>query len=124
MSIIRSFVRLEIVRFLIDAQLPPALARHLATLGHEAEHVGDAGLLAASDERIWDHAVASGAVLVTKDEDFVTKRALNKHSGPAVIWVRIGNTTRQALIARLAAALPAIIEALERGETVLQIPDA
>jgi predicted nuclease of predicted toxin-antitoxin system len=124
MSIIRSFVRLEIVRFLIDAQLPPALARHLATLGHEAEHVGDAGLLLASDERIWDHASAVGAVLVTKDEDFVTMRALSKHGGPAVVWVRLGNTTKRALIARFEAAFAAIIDALKRGETVIQIPDA
>ena len=112
------------MRFLIDAQLPPALARHLVALGHEAEHVGDVGLLTASDERIWDHATAVGAVLVTKDEDFVTKRALSKHGGPAVIWVRIGNTTKQALIGRFTIAFPAIVEALERGETVIQIPDA
>jgi predicted nuclease of predicted toxin-antitoxin system len=112
------------VRFLIDAQLPPALAHHLMTLGHEAEHVGDAGLLTASDERIWDHATSVGAVLVTKDEDFVTMRALSKHGGPAVIWVRIGNTTKQALIGRFMIAFTAIVEALERGETVIQISDA
>jgi hypothetical protein len=27
------------VRFLIDAQLPPALARHLAAQEHDAQHV-------------------------------------------------------------------------------------
>ena len=112
------------MRFLVDAQLPPALARRLAALGHEVEHVGDVGLLTASDERIWDYAAAAGAVLVTKDEDFVTMRALSKHGGPAVIWVRMGNTTKQALIARFDAAFVAIIEALKRGETVIQIPDA
>ena len=123
MSITRSSVRLEIVRFLIDAQLPPALARHVATLGHQAEHVGDAGLLTASDARIWDYAAGLGAVLVTKDEDFVTMRALSKHGGPAVIWVRVGNTTKQALIGRFTSAFAAIVAALERGETVIQIPD-
>jgi predicted nuclease of predicted toxin-antitoxin system len=111
------------VRFLVDAQLPPALARHLATLGHEAEHVGDAGLLNAGDERIWDHATAVGAVVVTKDEDFVTMRALSRHGGPAIIWVRIGNTTKQALIERFDAAFAAIADALKRGETVIQISD-
>jgi uncharacterized protein (DUF433 family) len=64
------------VRFLVDAQLPPALAHHLVELGHEAVHVGDVGLLAARDQDIWRHALAIGAVLVTKDEDFVTMRAL------------------------------------------------
>jgi predicted nuclease of predicted toxin-antitoxin system len=32
------------MRFLVDAQLPPALARWLAAQGHEAAHVGDLGL--------------------------------------------------------------------------------
>jgi Domain of unknown function (DUF5615) len=58
------------VRFLIDAQLPPALARELGARGHEAEHVADLGLANAPDRAIWDRVIASGAVLVTKDEDF------------------------------------------------------
>ena len=33
------------MRFVIDAQLPPALARWLAAQGHEAEHVGDQQML-------------------------------------------------------------------------------
>ena len=40
------------LRFLVDAQLPPALARKLNTAGHEASHVLDVGLLNASDSRI------------------------------------------------------------------------
>lgn len=112
------------MRFLIDAQLPPALVRYLISLGHEAEHVGDLGLLTAGDERIWRHASESGAVLVTKDEDFVTMRALSKHGGPAIIWVRIGNTTRRVLLERFAAHFPALLEALHRGETVIQISDS
>jgi predicted nuclease of predicted toxin-antitoxin system len=124
MSITRSSVPIKAVRFLIDAQLPPALARHLAALGHEAEHVSDIGLLTAADKQIWDHAAAVRAVLVTKDEDFVTLRALSKQGGPPVIWVRIGNTTKQVLIGRFAAAFTTILDALERGETVIQISDS
>jgi predicted nuclease of predicted toxin-antitoxin system len=111
------------VRFLIDAQLPPALARHLVVRGHEAEHLADIGMLTASDALIWQRAVDSNAVLITKDEDFVTVRALSKQGGPPIVWVRLGNTTRRALIARFDAALPSILEAIERGETVVQISD-
>jgi predicted nuclease of predicted toxin-antitoxin system len=32
------------MRFLVDAQLPPALARWLAEKGHDARHVADVGL--------------------------------------------------------------------------------
>lgn len=110
------------MRFLIDAQLPPALARHFVALGHEATHVAEVGLLKAHDREIWQRAVVTGAVLVTKDEDFVTMRALSTR-GPAVIWVRIGNTTTPRLIERFSAAFPGVLAALERGETIVQIPD-
>ena len=62
------------MRFLVDAQLPPALARWLAAQGHEAEHVADMRMQAASDIAIWDHALASSAVIVTKDEDQLNRQ--------------------------------------------------
>jgi predicted nuclease of predicted toxin-antitoxin system len=108
------------VRFLVDAQLPPLLSRHLRELGHEAEHVADIGLSAASDRDIWNYARSNGAILITKDEDFVTMRAL-RADGPAVVWVRIGNTTRRALLTRFSAVQAAIFSALERGETVVEV---
>jgi predicted nuclease of predicted toxin-antitoxin system len=41
-----------IMRFLVDAQLPPALARWLSEQGHEAEHLLDIDSLQASDREI------------------------------------------------------------------------
>jgi predicted nuclease of predicted toxin-antitoxin system len=108
------------VRFLVDAQLPPALARFLAAAGHKAEHVSELGLERSSDREIWSKATALGSVIVTKDEDFVTLRAFQP-SGPAVVWVRLGNTTRDTLIKVMSSALPAIIVALQRGETVVEV---
>lgn len=110
------------MRFLIDAQLPPSLANHLSSHGHEAIHVSAIGLTTAADKVIWTHAAAIGAVLVTKDEDFVMMRALD-NQGPAVVWVRIGNTTKRALIARFAEKMSAIVQSLERGETIVEISD-
>ena len=64
------------MQFLVDAQLPPALARWLVAKSFEAEHVGDSGLSAASDADIWDYALRRDAVILTKDDDFAgrTKR--------------------------------------------------
>lgn len=56
--------------FLVDAQLPPALARWLCQQGHTAAHVEDVGLREAEDIAIWNHALSSGVIIVTKDEDF------------------------------------------------------
>ena len=111
------------MRFLVDAQLPPALARFLASAGHEAEHVDEIGLVSAADSNIWRYAKDHDAIIVTKDEDFVALRAFSGQ-GPAVVWVRIGNTTREALLGRMSSALPAVIAALERGETVVEVTGA
>jgi predicted nuclease of predicted toxin-antitoxin system len=45
------------MRFLVDAQLPPALARILSAKGFEAEHVYDVQLGTAQDSAIWDYAL-------------------------------------------------------------------
>jgi predicted nuclease of predicted toxin-antitoxin system len=111
------------VRFLVDAQISPGLARYLISRGHEAEHVSDLALTSASDKLIWERAFAQGAALITKDEDFVTMRALSRGDGPAIVWVRMGNTTTRALVAVFDSVLPGIIAAIERGETVVQVSE-
>ena len=108
------------MRFLVDAQLPPSLARYLNELGHESDHVVHLGLESATDRDVWDFAAAQAAVIVTKDEDFVTMRSL-REQGPAVIWIRIGNTTTPTLLETFSAAWPAIAAALERGESVIEV---
>jgi len=60
------------VNILIDAQLPPSLARLLVAAGHQARHVREVGLRDAPDPAIWDYAVREGAVILTKDEDSAT----------------------------------------------------
>ena len=61
------------MRFVVDAQLPPALARWLASQGVEAEHVFDVGLAEAPDAVIWQQAMERVAVVVSKDEDFALR---------------------------------------------------
>jgi predicted nuclease of predicted toxin-antitoxin system len=60
-----------------------------------------------------------GAVIITKDEDFVVRKMLE--SGPAVVWVRIGNTRRADLLRRLETHFASILDALERGETLVEV---
>jgi predicted nuclease of predicted toxin-antitoxin system len=108
------------MRFLIDAQLPPALARWLAARGHDAEHVADRGLAGASDAAIWSCADAIGAAIVTKDEDFAQRKALNE-GGPAIVWIRLPNTRRRDLLIWFESVLPQVLQALSRGETLIEI---
>jgi predicted nuclease of predicted toxin-antitoxin system len=48
------------VKFLIDAQLPPALARAFEAAGCGARHVRGVGLLRASDADLWAFAHREG----------------------------------------------------------------
>lgn len=99
------------------------LARKIVTLGHEAIHIGEVGMLSASDNDICKRAVELAAVLVTKDEDFVTMRALDTE-GPPVVWIRVGNTRNRELLDRFTELFPIILAALARGETVIEFTGA
>jgi predicted nuclease of predicted toxin-antitoxin system len=58
------------MKFVVDAQLPPALAAWLRDKGHDAVAVREIGLREADDGDIWSYARAERAIVVTKDEDF------------------------------------------------------
>jgi predicted nuclease of predicted toxin-antitoxin system len=108
------------MRFLIDAQLPPALARWLAARGHHAEHVADLRMSSASDAAIWEFATQTAAVIVTKDEDFAQRKVLNG-DGPVVLWIRLPNTRRRELLEWFESVLPDVLSALERGEALIEV---
>lgn len=108
------------MRFLVDAQLPPALAKWLAERGHESEHVGDHALQSASDRQIWDFALDHACVIVTKDEDFAQRRALTA-IGPSIVWVRLPSSHRRDLLEWFEKVLPDILIALDRVETIIEV---
>ena len=58
------------MKFLIDAQLPPALAAWLTRRGHQADHITEAKGLGVTDAEIWDLARKDSCIIVTKDRDF------------------------------------------------------
>jgi predicted nuclease of predicted toxin-antitoxin system len=98
------------MRFLVDARLPPALARWLAERGHTAEHGFDIGLHTADDRVLWDYAVSAGAV-ITNDEDFALRRTL-VDAGPSIV-----SLCRVTPVVEL----PTVIELLSRGEPLVEI---
>lgn len=108
------------MKFLVDAQLPPALARWLEAQGFEAQHVVDLGLGADTDRNIWKAAQQSNSVIVTKDEDFAILSTIEA-DGPPVVWIRVGNTTRRALLTWFEGLLPQITQKLNAGENLVEV---
>lgn len=108
------------MRFLVDAQLPPALPQWLVQAGHSAEHVQSFGLERADDTVVWAHAVKSHSILITKDEDFLSIR-LQSSDGPAVVWLRIGNATNRNLISWIETRFELVVAALQAGEKIIEV---
>jgi predicted nuclease of predicted toxin-antitoxin system len=108
------------VKFLVDNQLPSALARWLNARGQEALHVLDAGLAEAKDAEIWMYAATNACVLVTKDEDFSRPASLPQ-SSVCVVWVRLGNCRTAALLAAFDSVFHQMLAALESGTRLIEI---
>lgn len=106
------------MKFLIDAQLPPGLCRWLEERGHHAEHVFDLGMGSASDAEVAAMTEAVGAVLVSKDEDFVTLRLPQRF---VFLWLRCGNATNAALAEWLDARWERIETLLDQGEGLVEV---
>lgn len=109
------------MRFVVDAQLPPALARFIAAQGHDAAHVLDHGLLEASDGAIWEYAVASDATIVTKDEDFALMAANASEPIPRIVWIRVGNCSKRDLLAWFQPRFAEILATLEGGNLLVEL---
>ena len=107
----------------LDAQLPPSVAAWIeATFDVECRAVRDLGLRDAKDPPIFQAARDAGAVVMTKDKDFIE---LLRRLGPPpkVLWVTCGNTSNVRLRKILAHVLPAALQLLEQSEDLVEIGD-
>jgi predicted nuclease of predicted toxin-antitoxin system len=110
------------MHFIVDAQLPPAVAAWLRTRGYRAEHVFDRFAAHVPDGLIWQYALDNNAAILSKDQDFVMRRQMTlNREGPTVIWLRMGNTGKAVLIAWLETHWAQIETALERGERLIEV---
>ena len=67
------------MRFLVDAQLPRRLARWLNEAGHDAVHTMDLPKgNRTPDQDINDTSISQKRVVITKDEEFVTRFVLGR----------------------------------------------
>jgi predicted nuclease of predicted toxin-antitoxin system len=106
----------------LDAQLPPSLAGWVNPqgLGLEAVAVRALGLRDALDPEIFQAARQANALVMTKDRDFIN--LLEQYGPPPqVIWLRIGNSSNQALQETLATTLAPALNLLRSGEPWVEI---
>jgi predicted nuclease of predicted toxin-antitoxin system len=108
------------MKFLIDNQLPPALAELLRSRGHDCRHVLDLNLNKAHDLELWTRCVKEQTVVVSKDDDFLFLANRPNETGQ-LIWVRLGNCRNQSLLRAFELAHDAMIAALNAGQRIIEI---
>jgi predicted nuclease of predicted toxin-antitoxin system len=109
------------VKFLVDNQLPAALARWLAAQSADAVHVLDLALDTTPDVDIWSRASTDARIVVSKDEDFFDLANRPGDTG-RLLWVRMGNCRTTALLARFEAAWPGIQQSFTAGQRIVILP--
>lgn len=67
---------------------------------------------------IASYAEAQRAILVSKDEDFLTLRLPDRF---ALLWLRCGNTTNRALATWIGERWARVLELLEGGERLIEL---
>ena len=103
------------MKLLLDQGLPRSTVQLLAEAGVKAEHVGDLGMAAATDDAILEAAVDRDDVVVSLDSDFHTLLAASGASSPSVVRIRIEGLKGEALAKLLVKVLATIEKELEAG---------
>lgn len=106
------------MRLIVDQQLPPILAAWFRDRGYDTAHVRELGLTGTADKAIWADATRDDAVVLSRDEDFVT--LLRNRGGARLVWVRVGNCTNPDLLATIEANWPEIEQRLKDGERLVE----
>jgi predicted nuclease of predicted toxin-antitoxin system len=87
-------------------------------LGFEAEHVGDLGMAAATDQTIIEYARRTGHTVVTLDADFHAILALSNAALPSVIRLRVQRLRGEQLAALVARVIGVCATELNAGALV------
>ena len=106
------------MKFLVDAQLPRALARWLQHRGHDAVHTLDLpDQNQTKDSVLLKRASDEARILITKDADFQITFQLGK-GPPKLMLVTTGNITNSELIDLFEKNLATILQLLEKNHFV------
>ena len=90
------------MKLLLDQNLSYRLVAPLSFAFPDSTHVRHVGLLKADDDEVWEFARVHGFTIVSNDEDFHQLSFLHGHP-PKVVWLRLGNSTTDQILATLRA---------------------
>lgn len=101
---------------LFDQNISFKVAKKIQESFPGAKHVSDHRLQGQRDIDIWEFAKAHNLCIVTFDFDFIDLSML-KGFPPKIIWLRLGNTTIEIIVARLESDAKLITDFLASTDT-------
>ena len=101
--------------------MPPALAAWLSEkYAAEAFSLRDLGMRDATDAEIFETARQAGAVIISKDSDFVD--LVSRHGiPPQLLWVTCGNVTNTRLQTVFDKTFAEALATLSGGQPIVEI---
>jgi hypothetical protein len=86
------------VNFLVDENMPRSLAIEICALGFPAQHVKDIGLLGRPDPEVMQTAIATDAIIITRDRGFANPRGWPQEFTAGVIFINLPSSTPTPMV--------------------------
>ncbi len=105
----------ELLKFLVDTQLPPKLSLFIKSKGYDSKHTTDYsdGHL-FNDTKIKTIAIDENRIIVTEDKDFFDSFIV-KGFPPKVLLIDLGNIKNDVLIEIINNNIKLIVDKFESG---------
>lgn len=111
------------MKFLIDAQLPPALKHFFLHRGHDAIHTLDLPLKNdTSDQDVCQVSADEDRIVISKDVDFYYSFVLSRKPAKLVL-VKTGNISTKALMNIFSSQVDELVQLLETNDFVTVLAD-
>jgi predicted nuclease of predicted toxin-antitoxin system len=81
------------VNFLVDENMPRTLAPQIADLGFAVQDVRDIGLRARPDSEVMEAAIATDAIIITRDRGFANPKTWPTEFTAGMIFVDLPSNT-------------------------------
>ena len=111
------------MKFWLDAQLPPTLAKFLSEeFNVQADPLRELGMRDADDMEVFEKARDKNVTIISKDSDFV-ELVQRLGSPPQLLWVTCGNVSNKHMRHIFTKLFPDALSMLREGEAIVEIGD-
>ena len=111
------------MHFILDMNVSPLTVTFLQQHGHDALRVSTVLPQSASDSAILEYARTENRIVLTNDLDFSDLIALNNHSAPSVLTLRLSQIDPKTIHSLLLRALPSMQAAMAKSQIIATLTE-